>query len=489
MSDVPRLTLEALLEELASRVAEGARVIHYFGYKSGPRPRIMAVLGMDGELLAAWADADDLYQSLTQRAPAFHMFERELAEQFGARPLRHPWLKSVRYHPNWLGVPDVFNADYSEDIPGGYPFYRVEGDGVHEVGVGPVHAGIIEPGHFRFQCVGEKTLSLEIQLGYQHRDAERLLTQVSGARRAIVAEGLAGDTAIGNSLCHSQAMEALCGLPPMSEAIMWRSAALELERLSNHVGDLGSLSGDVAFYPPAAYFGGMRGEFLNLLMEMSGNRFGKGFVRPGGIYFRAGAKQKETILKKIQETRPQLEDVASLLLEAPSVLARFEGAGKVDRETALALGLVGPPARASGVDYDVRAQYPNEGYLCIRAAMATATSGDVLARAAIRRAEIIASLDFIEKALASAPEAPPVEWDGHRKPAANMMTVTMNEAWRGELSHLVITGHEGEIVRYKVKDPSFHNWAGLAMAMRGEGISDFPLINKSFNLSYCGFDL
>jgi len=489
ISDIPRLTHQALREELAAMIEQGARVVHYFGYMSGPRLRLMAVLGAPDGLLAAWAEADDSYQAITPQAPAFHMFERELAEQYGVRPVGHPWLKPVRYHQNWRQAPDIFGMDYDMDIPGAYPFYRVDGEGIHEVAVGPVHAGIIEPGHFRFQCAGERVLALEIQLGYQHRDAERLLTQVSGARRAVVAEGLAGDTAIGHGLCHAQAVEALCAITVRPNVAMWRSVALELERLASHVGDLGAIAGDIAFYPPAAFYGRLRGEFLNLLLALSGNRFGKGFVRPGGVYFDVGAQQADLILKSIQQLRPQLADVASLLFEAPSALARLESTGTVSRRTALDLGLVGMAARACGVDYDIRAMYPNEGYASSPMTTASAATGDTLARAQIRREEIVNSMDFIAAALPRAGQTAATAWDGREKPAREMMVVTVNEAWRGELSHCVITGGDGQIIRYKVKDPSFHNWSGLAMAMRREQISDFPMINKSFNLSYCGFDL
>ena len=176
------------------------------------------------------------------------MFEREIAEQFGIRPEGHPWLKMVRYQANESGRPDVFGNDYSEDIPGNYDYYAVEGDEIHEVAVGPVHAGVIEPGHFRFNCIGERVLHLEIQLGYQHRGVEKLFLNADIKRLPILAEGIAGDTAVGHSLCMAQAVEALAAIDTDVGARIIRTIGLELERIANHVGDLGALSGDVAFF-------------------------------------------------------------------------------------------------------------------------------------------------------------------------------------------------------------------------------------------------
>lgn len=457
----------------------------FFSYEEEGTVQLMAIMRKNNELLAIQTTSPESFDSLSRQDTRFQLFEREIAEQFGLLPKNHPWLKPVRYHANWRGVKDVFGNDYNEDIPGNYPYFQVDGEEIHEVGVGPVHAGIIEPGHFRFQCIGERVLHLEIQLGYQHRGVEPLLTSVPLVRLPVIIEGIAGDTAVGNALCFSQAMEALLNLAPDDGAKTLRTVALELERIANHVGDLGALSGDVAFNSSAAYFGRIRGEFLNLLLVMAGNRFGKNLIRPGGVTMSLSEDSRTLILSKIQALRSEIKEVGDLLFSAHTVQARFDGCGVVSRE----IPLVGVAGRASGMDYDARQAFPTEKYHQISGCTHTRTHGGVFSRAWVRFEEILHSLDIIETLLGRPVSTNPVVWTGEVSLASSSCVTTINEAWRGELSHCVLTDSKGSILRYKVKDPSFHNWTGLAMALRNEEISDFPLNNKSFNLSYCGFDL
>ncbi len=484
---IPKLTFADFRDRALELVADGGKIVHYFAYLDGGAVKLLTVIRTD-RLLVAGCDAPPSYRSMTTICEPFHMFEREIAEQFGIRPEGHPWLKMVRYHPNILGRPDVFGNDYGEDIPGRYDYYAVAGDEIHAVAVGPVHAGVIEPGHFRFNCIGERVLHLEIQLGYQHRGVEKLLHDVDAKRLPVVAEGIAGDTAIGNSLCMAQAIEALSATRPDRGAHVIRTIALELERIANHVGDLGALSGDVAFLPPANYFGRMRGDFLNMTLWMCGNRFGKGLVRPGGVRFPVTDEDRAALNERINELKPQVKNVIDLLFSTSSVRTRFEGCGTVATTTAEQLGLVGPAGRASGIPYDVRRCFPTEYYGQLTIPENAKTTGDVDARSRIRAEEILQSLEIVQSLLSGSLETACVE-AADRVLAPNSFVVTLNEAWRGELSHCVLTGASGNILRYKVKDPSFHNWNGLAMALRDTGISDFPLNNKSFNLSYCGFDL
>ena len=289
---IPHLSFDAFHQEALNIVGNGGKVVHYFAYSDGGSVKLLAVLRTD-TLLVAGADAPEAYPSLSAQCEPFHMFEREMAEQFGIRPEGHPWLKMVRYHPNCRNVPDVFGNHYDEDIPGNYDYYAVEGEEIHEVAVGPVHAGVIEPGHFRFNCIGERVLNLEIQLGYQHRGIETLLTQVDAKRLPVLAESIAGDTTVGHSLCMAQAMEAFSSAKPDAGARIIRTIDFELERIQNHVGDLGALSGDVAFLPPANYCGRMRGDFLNMALLLCGNRFSKGLIRPGGVLFSMNDERTE----------------------------------------------------------------------------------------------------------------------------------------------------------------------------------------------------
>ena len=491
-ADIPDLDFSDFQNTVLETTMHSGFVVQFFAYEDElSRLKLLTVLRSGPKLFLTGCSLADQYPSFTPECEKFHMFEREVAEQFGVRPEGHPWLKMVRYHENYRGKDDVFGNDYSQDIPGNYPYFTVDGNAIHEVAVGPVHAGIIEPGHFRFQCAGEEVLSLEIQLGYQHRGAEKLLEQAGQPlhRLPVIAESIAGDTAIGHSLCHSQAIEALAGLEVNEGAKIIRTIALELERIANHIGDLGALSGDVAFNPPLNYFGRIRGEFLNLTLTMAGNRFGKGLVRPGGIAFPVRDEQRRIILEKITDELPGITNVCDLLFSAHTVLARFEHTGTVEPAIAEKLGLVGYAGRASGLPYDARITYPTEAYDQVSGNSNKRTVGDVYSRANVRREEIMHSLHAIPELLVKGVDAEPIPVPATYTLAPDSFVVTVNEAWRGEVSHCLLTDKNGRILRYKVKDPSFHNWTGLAMSLRNQGISDFPLCNKSFNLSYCGFDL
>lgn len=484
---IPHLSFDDFHKNALSIVENGGKIVQYFGYQDDTAVKLLAVLRTD-RILIAGCDAPEAYPALTATCEPFHMFEREIAEQFGIRPEGHPWLKMVRYHANYRGVPDVFGNDYDQDIPGNYDYYQVEGDEIHEVAVGPVHAGVIEPGHFRFNCIAEKVLHLEIQLGYQHRAVENLFHDVQAKRLPILAESIAGDTAIGHSLCMAQAVEALTMVEPDKGAQIIRTIALELERIANHVGDLGALSGDVAFLPPANYFGRIRGDFLNLSLLLCGNRFGKGMIRPGGVRFSLSDDVRKTLDERMKELKPQVENVLELLFSASTVRARFEDCGIVSNYDADKLGLVGPAGRACGISYDVRHSFPTGQYRHIGIPENKKPTGDVYDRARVRYDEVLQSINIIQSLIHDSIETQCVE-DINYDLAPLSFVVTINEAWRGESSHVILTDKDGKILRYKVKDPSFHNWNGLAMSLRNTGISDFPLNNKSFNLSYCGFDL
>lgn len=491
-ASIPLLPFDQFFITLYEFVREDGFVVQFFAYEEGGSYGLVAVV-RNSDLYVTSTEVKASFQSLTRTASEkFHMFEREIAEQFGLIPEDHPWLKMVRYHRNYSGRADAFGNDYLEDIPGNYPYFTVDGEAIHEVAVGPVHAGIIEPGHFRFQCAGEEVLHLEIQLGYQHRGIEKMLPTLPLKRYPIICESIAGDTAIGHNLCMCQALESLAGLSVDPGSKIVRTIALELERIANHIGDLGALSGDVAFNPPAAYFGRIRGEFLNLLLILCGNRFGKGLVRPGGIAHTMGSEQCRLLREKLAETGPEIEHVSDLLFTAHTVLARFSHTGTVPHKVAKDLGLVGYAGRACNLPYDVRVAFPTEAYADLPANSNHVTRGDVNSRAWVRHEEIIHSLGIIgqllDKYQALTSPGPETQMqDLELRP--DSFVVTLNEAWRGEVSHCLLTDSSGKVLRYKIKDPSFHNWMGLAMALRNQEISDFPLCNKSFNLSYCGFDL
>lgn len=490
LAGIPRLDAAGFREAVAERVRAGLRISALFGTPEGEDILILAVLADDrgGKLELCGTAVRESFPSLTPEVPQAHWFEREIAEQWGLVPEGHPWLKPIRFHRSWRSGFDAWGRKDGEPIlPGVADYFRVEGEEVHEVAVGPVHAGIIEPGHFRFQCHGERVFHLEIELGYQHRGIERALVGGPDSRTLHFMETLAGDTTIGHSLAYASIIEALSGMRPPEEARRIRGIALELERLANHTGDLGALAGDVGYQPTASYCGRIRGDFLNATAMLCGNRFGRNLVCPGGV--RKGWNPESTGLfrEHLERAFRDADQAVSLLWKTASVMARFEETGIVTRQDALALGLVGPAARASGLKRDVRADFPNPACPGFETPTALAQKGDVDARALVRYQELQSSFSGIMGVLGDMGGGPSRAETGPL--AGGQVAVSLVEGWRGEICHVALTDSAGRFARYKVVDPSFHNWAGLAMALRNGEISDFPLCNKSFNLSYCGHDL
>jgi Ni,Fe-hydrogenase III large subunit len=490
---IPVSTLETLRHAVVGAVARGKRLAAMFASipEEGGRPELSCLVADDaaGRLAIGLAPLpDDDFPSFTPDCPQAHLFERELAEQYSLHPVGHPRLHPVRFHPSWRSGANVWGRTDGEwPVVGEMDYYRVEGEEVHEVAVGPVHAGVIEPGHFRFQCAGERVFHLEISLGYQHRGVERALLGGPHPRTMTQMETVAGDTTVGHSLAYCQALEGLSGTNPPARAHAIRAIGLELERLANHIGDLGALAGDVAFLPTASFCGRLRGDFLNLSAEICGSRFGRGLVRPGGTPFDLDAKRVASLRERLAAAARDTREAIRLLLDSPTVLARFEGTGIVARGVCEELGIVGPPARAAGIGRDVRHDFPVGIYPYVHLPLMTADDGDVYSRALVRWHEIQQSIAFVDERLAGLPATAILAPLGTPKP--DSIVASLVEGWRGEICHVASTGPDGRFLRYKIVDPSFHNWSALAMALRDAEISDFPLCNKSFNLSYCGHDL
>jgi len=490
IQNVPVLSMDAFQDAVIHAVEEGGRISAFLAQPTRGRCiRLWAMLSQDSRsrILPLCTDTEeDDFPSLTPLCAQAHWFEREIHEQWRMVPKGHPWLKPVRFHTPYRENRHQPFAGKPPEI-GVMDFFQVQGEEVHEVAVGPVHAGIIEPGHFRFQCHGEEVLHLEISLGYQHRGIERRLIGGPDNRTIHYMETLSGDTSIGHATAYCQTLEALSEARISARAQAVRGIALELERIANHTGDMGALAGDVGFLPTLSYCGRIRGDVLNMTGLICGNRFGRGIIRPGGVGFDIDAEMAKELLGRLDAAERDLTVAINLLWKTSSVMARFEGIGVISREIAELMGLVGPAARACGIERDVRKDMPEGIFRFTQIPVSTWNTGDVLARAHVRWLEIQRSIAFLRELLQSLPEGPLQSALPPLPPGR--LAVSLVEGWRGEICHLALTDSQERFATYKVVDPSFHNWFGLAYALRNQQISDFPLCNKSFNLSYCGHDL
>ncbi|MBM4001179.1 MAG: hydrogenase [Planctomycetes bacterium] len=495
-ADVPVVRFDDFRDALASTLASrDGELLALFGVPRGPQTvRVYGVTleGMTGAIGLMATDVGERYPALTRDVSQAHWFEREIAEQWGVVPENHPWLKPIRFHRSYSSGRDAWNRVVGGAIlpcvmPEGTDYFKIRGDEIHEVAVGPVHAGVIEPGHFRFQCHGEHVFTLEIEFGYQHRGIERRLIGGPDKRTLPLMETLAGDTSIGHATAYCQLIEGLGRVVAPLRAQAIRAAALELERLANHTGDLGALAGDVGYLPTLSYCGRIRGDFLNATALVCGNRFGRGLVRPGGVGFDIDEPMAAELRGRVEAAHRDVTGAANLLWSTSSVMARFEGTGTVPLATIRALGVTGTAGRASGHDRDARRDTPSGYHRYAQIPVSTWHTGDVFARAYVRHLEIQRSCEYL---IENAPQLPAGDVRRDIGPLmVDAIGVSLIEGWRGPVCHVAMTGAEGTFSHYKVVDPSFRNWIGLAMALRDQPISDFPLCNKSFNLSYCGHDL
>ena len=458
--------------------------VNYFGYRLGKQIKLICCIADDQThhiyLSSCLVKSTDTLDSFTAKNYNFEKFEREICENFGINYTDHPWLKPVRYAHN--------RADQTKSIAN-YPFFAIESDELHEVGVGPIHAGIIEPGHFRFICNGEQILHLEIQLGYQHRGIEQqFLEKKKLPQRSTIAETIAGDTVVGHTTAFSQIWESLCGIKVTRDIEFSRTVALELERMAVHTGDLSAVCTDIAYQLGSSVFGRLRTPIINFMQEWGGNRLSKGLIRPGRNPFPFTPELAKRLAEILDVYEPDFVEMNEQLFKLPSALSRFERTGVVSYDDVLSIGTVGMAARMSGLNRDIRSSHPFGLYSEISHEPIIKRHGDVYSRVQIRKAEVKQSIQYIRQLLQNVPETTQDE-QVLEKSKTNSFTLSLVEGWRGEICHCAITDEKGELILYKVKDPSFHNWLALALAVRNNEISDFPICNKSFNLSYAGHDL
>ncbi len=426
--------------------------------------------------------------SLTARHPQVHPFERDITERYGIRFSDMPWDKPLRF---------PFDRRNRHSTIDNYPFYAMEGTTLHEVNVGPIHAGIIEPGAFRFICNGEQVLHLEIALGYQHRGVEAaFIATQNRLRQCCLAESIAGDSAVAHASAFTDAVEKLTGHERPAELVRERCIALELERMAMQIADTGALCMDVGYQLGQVACEALRTMTINTTQAWCGNRFAKGLIRPHGTNHPLTAEKAAMIRQNVAEIARRYDEVRHDIKSSPTLLARFEQCGIVPREEMQRIGGVGQAARASGLARDLRATHPWGCYaMRLHHKPFTKVQGDVMARLTIRCREVLQSAEYIDRLLKiyeekyAAGESPCAAPDYAAPLAPASLAFGLIEGWRGETCHVVITDTEGQIATYRIKDPSLHNWLALALAVRSEGISDFPICNKSFNLSYCGNDL
>ncbi len=426
------------------------------------------------------------FASITKEVYAFHIFEREIAENFGVEFIDSPWSKPVRY---------AFNRADRSKVVNDYPFYKIQSDELHEVGVGPIHAGVIEPGHFRFLCNGETVLHLEIQLGWQHRGIEDLFLKKSALiQRTVLSESIAGDTAVGHASTFAGLMENLASISIQDRLKIERTIGLELERIAMHIGDLSNMCIGLAYQLGASVFGALRTPTINYSQLWCGNRFGKGLIRVGGTHYPLNESLIASLEKFLNNFEERFLTMAEKMFSLSSVLMRMENIGVVTKTQMELIGAVGMAARMTGIERDLRKSHPTYAYQQLAYdPIPDVANGDVWARAALRRREIIASIEYVRNLIVNLKSngessAKPVSEESLRL-APNSLSVSMVEGWRGEICHCAITNDQGKIQHYKIKDPSVHNWMALALSLRDLEISDFPINNKSYNLSYCGHDL
>jgi len=478
---------EDVSPENALRLLQNSRLVTIFGSKDADGGlRVHYIVDANREYRGVSLQVDGAIPSATRTAPAAAWYERELHDQYGVEIDGHPDLRPLVFHENWPGGVHPM-AETVGEVPIAnreYRFLKVQGVGVCEVPVGPVHAGIIEPGHFRFSVVGDTVVHLELRHFYTHKGTEKIFEGAPVMSGPTVAECVSGDNCFAHAVAYCQAVENAFGIsvPPRGRAI--RLIGLELERMMAHIGDLGALCGDVGFTVPAAYTARIKEGLLQASARFFGTRFWRGIAMPGGVRRDLSAENAGELRRIVADAAADFAEMARIILDTPSVLNRFEKTGILSKRIARDLGAVGLVARASGIKVDVRRDHPYGAYRKITVEVPYFQEGDVLARARMRVEETRVSARLIEetlKELSAGTTCTAVPQDGD---AEGFSAV---ESPRGELLYWIRV-RNGGIERCHIKSPSFQNWPILPFAMPNNIIADFPLINKSFNLSYSGCD-
>lgn len=434
------------------------------------------------------------FPSLTAEFPGFSLYEREIQAMFGLKPEGHPDPRSlVLYEENWphgtypLRKDFEWNRRVPEKHAGEYRFNRIEGEGVYEIPVGPVHAGIIEPGNFRFSVMGEEIIALEARLGWVHKGTEKLFENLPLEKKVKLAERISGDSGFVHSLAFCQALEALTGTNVPERAQSLRVVFGELERLTMHIFDIGNIGGNgTGFSFMAAQGFRMVENLRRKSAELTGNRFWREVNIPGGVEKDLSPEAVESLGTFLQELKKDFSEMIEVADGSASLSNRLLGTGEISPHVVKDYFAVGMAARCCNIAKDARLEYPYAAYKKITPVIALEKGCDVNARFRVRIAEVFESLNLIERALASLPKGS-IRTDLKPIPQSGV-ALGVVEGWRGEIVHMVLA-EDGAISRVKVRDPSFMHWRLFSHLVSKDMVPDFPLINKSFNLSYSGNDL
>ncbi len=497
---IDRVPADALGAQLGDELAAGGRFVMLLGLDDraigGDGLAIEAVaVRPDGTLARLRAEiplAAAAYPSITPLVPAAHWDEREARDLLGIVPVGHPDPRRLVLHERW---PRGYHP-LRKDVPAGvrppegerrFVPFEVHGEGVYQLPVGPIHAGVIEPGHFRFSAIGERVLHLDARLFFTHRGLEKLVEGRSLAAAAPLVERACGVCTVTHALAYAGAVESLTGTIAPERARWARVILAELERLYNHVGDLGNICAGIGFHSGVARLGWLKEQLLRANDALVGHRYLTGVVAPGGLAFDLDPRGLAALPAVLAAASAELASAVRALVRSEGVMSRLHGTGVVPGETAAALGALGVAARASGLDADLRRDRPYAAYGELDVGVVTASSGDVAARFHVRAQEARESLRLLRLALAGLPGGP-VTVPLAGVPSAGESALGATEGPRGASWIWLRSGADGTIDRLRLRSASFANWPVVAAAVPGNLVPDFPLINKSFELCYACTD-